>query len=258
MRPVGMNLAAVLLAVLTAKAQPPAGPTTPALPPASPAPPAADPKPDTHLAAWKQRTEKTSNFQSKFQLFRKDAVFGKEQKYTGSISYMKPNLIVLEIQNTDDGTDYEKYLCTGKAIYQYDGKARAITEFKLNPAQGAGENVALDFFSGMKAAAKQRFQIKLHNEDKCYVYIDIKPTIPKDRQDFEHIRFVLFGPVVEAPATQYLPAAMYMLKPNGDSEVWIFSRQLVDEPNVKEADFQFREIKGWQFKQAPPSPPVGG
>ncbi|MDB5309287.1 MAG: hypothetical protein JWO38_3489 [Gemmataceae bacterium] len=72
MRPVGMTLAAALLAAPAARAQP-----LPVLPTSS-TPPAADPKLDAHLAAWEQRTGRASSFQTKFDLISKEAVFKRE------------------------------------------------------------------------------------------------------------------------------------------------------------------------------------
>jgi TIGR03009 family protein len=256
MRLVGTTLAACLVAA-AALAQPPAGPA-----PATPgAPPSADPQLDSHLANWEKTMRGVSNFHAGFELTRTEAVFKKKRKYTGRVSCMKPNLTVLRINSTTDKNDYEAYICDGKSIYEYNGLANTITEFRLN-AGAEGENLMLDFLSGMTAdAARKRFQIALFNPSKpdpmqIYIYLDIKPVLGKDKQEFEHARFALFGP--GAPeALRYQPAQVFLRKPNGDQELWTFSDQKTNVPGVDAKAFQFVKIDGWQFRQAPASPAPG-
>ena len=257
MRPVGMTLAAVLLAALAAQAQPPAVPGAPPVTPTAPPAPTVDPKLESHLAGWEQRMGAVTNFHTKFELTRTEAVYKKDQKYTGSVLCTKPNLARLRIDNTTDKNDYEAFICNGKAIYHYDGNKKTITEFKLSPGTG-GDNLMLDFLSGLKAAdAKKRFQIVLFKEDANYVYLDIKPVLQKDQMEFQQVRFALFGPGVKSPFIPYLPAQMWMLRPNGDTEMWKFGDQRVDLPGISPQLFQYEEIKGWQFKQALPPGPAG-
>lgn len=260
MRLVGTSLAAVLIAVLAAHAQPPAGPA-PAVPGAPPGPPPAapaDPVLDRHLLGWQEVMGKMNNFRAEFELTRTEAVFKKKRVYTGSVLCMKPNFARLRLDNAADKADYEAYICNGKAVYEYNGLAKTITEFKLNPAAGA-DNLMLDFLGGMKAGdAKKRFQITQFNPAaEHYVYLDIKPVLPKDKQEFEHIRFALYGPNVPAPYIKYAPAEVYLLKPNGDTEQWKFSKPQMDVPGVDGKVFEYVKIDGWAFKQAPVGPPPG-
>src|SRR5206468_1644832 len=79
---------------------------------------------------------------------------------------------------------------------------------------GSSDNLMLDFLSGMTAqAVQQRFQMSIFKEDANYVYLDIKPVLGKDKQEFEHVRFALYGPKVPAPFTPYLPVEMWVKKP---------------------------------------------
>jgi TIGR03009 family protein len=169
---------------------------------------------------------------------------------------------VLRIDSTVNKNDYEAYICDGKSIYEYNGLAKTITEFRLNPGAD-GENLMLDFLSGMTAdAARKRFQIALFKPNtpdpkQLYVYLDIKPVLGKDKQEFEHARFALFGP--GAPqGLQYLPAQVFLRKPNGDQELWSFAEQKTNVPGIDAKAFEpVRKIDGWQFRQAPVGPPMG-
>ncbi len=255
MRSVGIASIAFLAAALSIQAQPP---IAPGLPPAAPV--AADPGLDGHLAGWQNSMSKATNFSAKFELTRTEAVFKKERKYTGSVLCMKPNLARLSIGSTIDKNDYEAYICNGKSIFEYNWSLKTITEIPLGTGQG--DNLMLDFLGGMNAAAaKQRFQIaQFKPADKNYVYLDIKPTLPKDKQEFELIRFALFSPNVPPPLIPYLPAQMYMVKPNGDEEMWKFTDQQLDVNGITTKVFQYEDPKdkNWQYKRAPIGPmPTG-
>jgi TIGR03009 family protein len=244
----------LVLCAVSVQAQPLAAP---ALPPAAPA---SDPVLDGHLLNWQKTLSAATNFSAKFELTRTDAVFKRERKYAGSVLFMKPTLARLAIGSTTDKNDFEAYICNGKSLFEYNWSAKTITEIPL--AAGQGDNLMLDLLGGMTAdAAKKRFQIKQFNPaDKNYIYLDIKPTLAKDQQEFEHMRFALYAPGVPAPFRAFLPAQMFLLKPNGDAEMWKFSDQAVNVPGITEKVFQFEQPKdkGWTMKKAtlPPAGPA--
>ena len=255
MRSVGIALIAILAAALSIQAQ---SPIAPGLPPAAPV--AIDPGLDGHLVGWQNTMSKATNFSAKFELTRTDALFKKDRKYAGSVLCMKPNLARFSIAHATDKNDYEAFICNGKAIFHYDWAKKKITEIPLGAGQS--DNLMLDFLGGMNAAAaKQRFQIAQFNPaDKNYIYLDIKPTLPKDKQEFEHIRFALFSPNVPPPLIPYLPAQMYMVKPNGDAEMWKFTDQQLDVNGITTKVFQYEDPKdkNWQYERAPIGPmPTG-
>ena len=59
--------------------------------------------------------------------------------------------------------------------------------------------------------------MKLFKEDEYYIYLDIKPMLGKDKQEFQQLRLALYGPKTQFA---YLPAQVYMVKPNGETEQW--------------------------------------
>jgi TIGR03009 family protein len=257
MRPVGLMSLAVLLAASVAGAQVPAGqpPGAPGAPPPAPAPNPAEAaaRLDAHLNGWDQAMRQTINFRAEFTLTRQDAVFQRARTYAGSVLCMKPNLAILRLESTADKKDYEAYVCNGKAVFEYNGVNKTITEYPLpaNAAPGQSDNLMLDFLSGMTAqAVKQRFQITVFKEDSNYVYLDIRPVLPKDKQEFEQIRFALFGPKVPAPFTAYLPVEVWMKKPNGDEERWRFSDQKTNLQGIAAANFQAQMVPGFAYKKA--------
>ncbi|VTR96408.1 Hypothetical conserved protein OS=uncultured planctomycete GN=HGMM_F37F03C09 PE=4 SV=1 [Gemmata massiliana] len=273
MRSAGFTLTALLVTGSAGWAQPPAVPGAPVAgqPPAAQPAPQADPKLDAHLIEWEKRMANVVNFRTEVALARTDAVFKKTTNFGGPESVvlcMKPNYAILRLNNIGDSTkaDYEAFICDGKAVYAYNGIAKTITAFKI-PKAGAGvDNLMIDFLAGMKAKeVKERFDIALFKTDENYIYLDIKPRLGKDQQEFKHLRLALYGPGPNTAKFSYLPAQVYMLKPNGDTEVWKFANPQVDVPGVEAKLFQFVDIKGWKVQEAPPAPapnngaiPAGG
>lgn len=268
MRSAAFTLAALLIATTVGWAQQPAVPGAPVagqppLPPAAVPIAKADPKLDPHLDEWEKKMRGVVNLRTEIGLTRTDAVFKKATNFTGVVLCMKPNFAVLRLDNSGDPTktDYEAYICDGKAVYAYNGVAKTITAFKL-PQAGAGvDNLMLDFLSGMKAKdVKERFDITLFKTDENYIYLDIKPLLGKDQREFKHLRLALYGPGANTAKFAYLPAQVNMLKPNDDTEVWKFTNPQVDLPGVDATKFQFVKIeaKDWKFQEAPPAPVGNG
>jgi TIGR03009 family protein len=267
MRLVGFTVTALLAAALAASAQPPvAPPGVPGSPPPPAVLPAAqpDPKLDAHLKEWEKRMGGVINYSADIELVRTDAVFKKERKYGGGpknnsrVLCMKPNLAILRLENATNPVDYEAFICTGQHVYEYSGLQKTVTEYTLAPGAGPGasDNLMLDFLSGMKAEdVKKRFNITLFKEDQYYVYLDIKPILPKDQQEFTHVRFALYGP---ATKFAYLPAHVWMMKPSQDTELWKFTNPQTDLQGITKDVFKYTPVPGWEFKRAPAGPPTPG
>ncbi|HXD89081.1 MAG TPA: TIGR03009 domain-containing protein [Urbifossiella sp.] len=257
MRTVGYSSAVVLAAALVASAQPPG---TPALPAA--ALPAADPELDRHLLGWQKTMAEAKNFSAQFEQVKMQAPLNKAHKYAGSVLCMKPNLARMSNANVKDKNDFVAYICNGKSLFQYEWQQKLVTEIPL--ADGMGDNLMLDFLSGMSAdAAKKRFHIKLERRnppDTNYIYLNIAPKLPKDAQEFSMLQMALYHPAVPKPYVPYLPAMVKMKKPNGDSETWAFSKQTVNATNVGPQMFQYEKPQGtgWQYKKEQVRPPAPG
>src|SRR5262249_28853509 len=91
--------------------------------------------------------------------------------------------------------------------------------------------------------------------DSTYVYMMIKPRYPRDKQEFEEVRFAVCGPNLP-PASKhltYLPAMVYLKKPNGDTEKWSFKSQQINLVGVEPKLFDYEAPpKDWTVQQAPP------
>ncbi len=287
MRYPGFALLALMVGITAAWAQQPGAPggvpPTPGVPP--PLPPAvapADQKLDGHLAAWEKKMADVKNFRFELELERKDpaaaGVFKNEKKYVGVVLGLKPNYAILRLDYEADlnnkelkRKDYEAFICDGKAVYAYSGLSQTITKHKLpdpktNPA-GATGSLILDFVSGMKSKElKERFEINLFNETEHYIYLEIKPILGKDKEEFKQLKLALFGPKT---AFAYLPAQVYMVKPNDTTEQWKLKNPQTDIQGIGPQHFKYEDVPGFTVQEAPqqpvnavrpgvPTPPPGG
>jgi TIGR03009 family protein len=258
-------------------------PPVTSLPPA----PTVDPKLAAHLAAWEKQRKGMTNVHAILEVTRRESVFKREKRYTGSVLHMRPDFTRLRLDNVADPTkaDYEAYIRNGKVLYEYNGLKKTISEFQIadnkndradpktdekiepvDPASWWGQFLARMFSVFLSAelmpmtalsqiSAKEyleRYQITLFKEDEFYLYLDLRPKSAADRQEFEQIQIALLGPNVKPPNTPYAPAQLYILKPNGDSETWTFKKTQWNVPGVSENAFQLVEIPGWQLKSMPP------
>jgi TIGR03009 family protein len=237
----------------------PVGATPGGIPPAAPP---VDPVLKAHLVGWEKVMHNAANFYTECALTRKDLLHRRELAFTGSIMCMKPNMARMRIDKKPaagqkpDPNNYQAYICTGQAVYEYEGIAKTVTKYPLN--KGIGENLLLEFISGSLKADDviRRFDLKLLKQDKNYVYLQIRPRQPRDKMEFEVMTLVLFQPGV--PKMGYLPRTVVMRKNNGqDEEVWDFPEPRVNLPpdQIKREYFQFVQPgKDWKVQQAQPQP----
>ena len=73
----------------------------------------------------------------------------------------------------------------------------------------------------------------------------------KDKQEFQQLRLALYGPKTGELA--YLPAQVYTVKPNGETEQWKMTEPKVNIQGITEKVFQYENVPGFRFQQAPGS-----
>jgi TIGR03009 family protein len=230
--------------------------------------PAVDPKVVTHLQAWQQVMAATTNFYSVCTLQRKHLIVkNKASTHVGSVMCLKgPNGTTMAKLHIDrigpDGQpvpgEFMRYVCTGRAVYQYDGSVKEVTEYLLQ-GNGVGNNLLLEFISGALTAEAilRRFDVALSKQDANWVYLEIRPRNPADRQEFQLLKLALFAP---GTAKAYLPRMVVMDNPNGqESETWSFEDPKApgQDPRVNAAGIEPRMFEpekppaGWKVIQDP-------
>lgn len=218
---------------------------------------AADPKLVAHLQAWEARMKAIGNLVCECDKVLTDNVLKRvAEKKVGKIYCMKPNYAFMRLDRAPDQpadpNDFMTWICDGKAIYQYSGRQKQCEEYKLAANGGIQGNLLLEFMSGSMTAkdALNRFDVKLLKEDSNYVYIDIRPRLVSDKEDFEVMTLVFFGPNV-GPAHQaqrYLPAVVRMTKnQNKEEEVWTFKTPQINVQGLTPKTFEKQPLApGWR------------
>src|SRR5438552_333604 len=161
MRNLGLALTGLLTCVTAAAAQqqqPPA-PATQA--------PAADRARllDKHLQGWEEQMKKISTLHMPgIKRVDKDNQLKYVSTWIGEAKYNKPNLAMLYLVREDKREIWERWVCSGAAIYQFQPQQKQIVLHQL-PAKKEGqvsdENF-LSFMFGMKAEdAKKRYALQI-------------------------------------------------------------------------------------------------
>src|SRR5262249_17441996 len=135
----------------------------------------------------------------------KDKVFNSADKFKGTAKYLKSTIpnqnsrasleMFKDLNGKPQPDRYEKYVCTGTFLYEFDPGNKVIRLHTLTaPKAGqVAEDNLLSFLFGMKAAeAKQRYQLSyVAADDKWYHYIKVLPKQAQDKADFQEARLAI-------------------------------------------------------------------
>src|SRR5262249_10942296 len=146
---------------------------------------------------------------------RIDKAFRTRVVYEGVAKYMKPNLALLDLHRREKPTEFEKFVCTGTYLFEYNQQAKQIRyhELQSKPGQVADDNF-LSFLFGMRAEdAKKRYDISLFREDVHYHYFKILPRRAEDKADFQVAYLVL-------ARNTFLPRMLIFDDPGGNRTTW--------------------------------------
>jgi len=111
---------------------------------------------------------------------------------------------------------------------------------------GVGDDNLLSFLFDMKAEeAKRRYDLKLIKEDDpYYIYIEVNPRFPADKQDFRKAWFAL-------TRKDLLPRALRFEEPNGNMVKWDMPALEVGA-RLDPTEFSSPEIpRGWKVVRMP-------
>jgi TIGR03009 family protein len=258
-------------------AQVPGGQPAPGGQPGVPAAPQPAPQVDAatlaHLQGWEKAMAGVKTFAVKAEMTLKDKVTDRNEKFTGHIWCMAPNLTRLRLekqlppQAKRNGEEFTAFICDGKMVYHYDGPMRMLTVAKLGP-NGSGNNLLLDVMSGMTAVnAVARFDIrtlKPNDPKDQYIYLELRPKWKEDKAEFEAMQLILIPPIAGAAGREYLPRFVKVFKPGGQKlEEWDFPDPKVNPDGIAAQHFQWEKPpEGWKVQsldtpQAPPPATAG-
>src|SRR5262249_13785938 len=204
---------------------------------------------DTHLQAWEGRMKDISSLEmNPIQRTDKDNQLKYVSKWKGNAKYSKPNLASLTLQREDKPEIFERWVCTGAAIYQYvpANKEIVIHQLPVKKDGKVSDENFLGFMFGMKAEdAKKRYGLQVtpgKEKDPYYVYIDIQPREDRDKADFELPPLLLHK-------DSDLHRQLWFRHPNGDETTWDIP-QVKSGVQIDRREFQAPEApKGWKMVQ---------
>jgi TIGR03009 family protein len=260
MRALYLTFSALLLGAAAVHAQ---------LPPATPQSP-ADPRLDQVLANWERSMTELTSFQATCVRTRLDKSFNSREEYEGKALFLKaaaanqPSRALLELANKKKKEIFEKYVCTGTFLYEYQPAEKLIRvhDMPQTKSGGIGDDNFLQFLFGMKAAeAKERYHmiyVPAPATDKWYHYLRILAKQPQDKADFSEARLVLM-------ADTFLPRQLWYQQPNGNEITWDFPKvernvniplSLFDAPRQLPPDWQMRRVEARNLPPANVPPTV--
>jgi TIGR03009 family protein len=203
-------LAALALGCLVGKA--------PAQEPERPAP--LDPEKnqlDNYLTRWEDAMRKVDSMAVACTRTEVDAVYKTKRVYSGTIHFLRPSYFFWHMAIKDKPQEFERFICTGTYIYQYVPAEKKIVYYPAPKTTSEGrlaDDSSLAFLFGMKAGeAKARYDLKLHNVDKNYIYVDVTPRNAVDKADFLRARLVL-------DKSSFLPRQIWFEHPNAGEVLW--------------------------------------
>ena len=205
--------------------------------PATPAPFRLSPQHEAYLdrvlMAWEQRSARVKTFECDFTQWTYDSVFSQNQggantpKHTdlGHIKYAAPDKGRFEVK----GDRPEKWICNGKAVFEYNHDKRQLIEYKLPPEmQGkAIANSPLPFIFGAKAAElKRRYFMRITTPTNVQgqIWLEVYPKLREDAANFQRAELIL-------TVQGMTPQAMQIYELNGkDRKAYQFYNIVVNDP----------------------------
>jgi TIGR03009 family protein len=190
----------------------------------APAPPPPDPqlqaRLDEVLQRWEQKMRDVQTLSAEVVREKTDVTFKTKEVYVGRAKYMRPNLALLDLHDSRRPERFERFICTGTYLYEYDQPNSVIRVHELpppKPGQVSDDNF-LSFIFGMKAdEAKRRYDLSIFyprgTDDPNYIYIQILPRFANDKADFKKAYLAL-------TKTTFLPRMLIFDEPNGNRVQW--------------------------------------
>ena len=226
------------------------------------------------LVAWEQRSSKVERFSCTFFKFEYNA-FSQNQQPTsvdnGEIQYAAPDKGLFQVEKPrrlELPNHQERWICDGKAVYEFDFQHQQVRQYKIPPEQ-QGKSIAegpLPFIFGAKAGQlKSRYWIRLIPPPaaaKGQVWLEIYPKYQQDAANFRGIDLILSGADLQ-------PFALQVHHPTQQGRtVYQFQKITVNGNRLRqifEDPFRVDVPRGWQIvsgdipqaQSSMPQPPAG-
>lgn len=204
---------------------------------------------DQILQMWENESSKINTFNSRFELWEYDMVFGPGTsvpaiKSVGTLTYSKPDKGSFKIEETrryqpkdaqaqpqeSDWVLQDKevgahWVCDGKAVYEYKHEKKQLVVQPLPPELQGKEivNGPLPFLFGAKAAElNRRYWIRSKQGDPSTIWLEAYPRTQADAAQYHHVEIMLDRKTMQ-------PTAIKVHSPNNQSHsVYMFDKPTVN------------------------------
>ncbi|MCS7304005.1 MAG: TIGR03009 domain-containing protein [Thermoguttaceae bacterium] len=191
---------------------------------------------DWVLQKWEALGKTVKTFECKVWRFEYDRVFGQEagggpprptHRDEGKIWYAAPDKGRFEIY----GDRAEKWICDGKAIYEYNYTKKQVIQYNL-PPELQGQAIAdgpLPFLFGSTAAdLRNRYWIRLTEPPpgvSGQIWLEAYPKFQKDRANFKRAEMILREEDLK-------PVALMLVLPNDNRVSYRFDDLKINAKNL--------------------------
>jgi len=181
---------------------------------------------DKVLAYWEKCSAKVKDFECKLVRLEYNGDDKKPLEDRGELKYLAPDRGLIEIAKPRE----EKWICDGKAIYQYNFQAKQVQEFKLPPelqGHGISEGPLPFIFGANQAQLKRRYFLQIVTpkdvDANAQVWVEAFPRYQDDARNFRSVEIIL------QINKDMMPSAMKVVQPNGNNyTVYLFEKVVVN------------------------------
>lgn len=218
-----------------------------AQPAARQAPPPIDPtgqRMEQLLGLWAKHSDQLQSLDLEIRRIDRSPAWGDEE-YRGRAMFKAPNKAWLNFEKVDPknkkAVPHERIVCTGNEVWQYRSDAKQIFVYKLGAQaqKRALQEGPLPFLFNFRAdEARQRYQMKLVQQDDQSYVIDIFPMLKIDRECFSSAR-------IKLDRSTYLPSLIVLVDPEQKNVKYFVISNIHRNTRVMDQNFVGQSVKGW-------------
>jgi len=198
---------------------------------------------DKYLLRWHEEMGKVQTLALRCTRDDISKIHNTKDTFEGTIHFMKPNYIILQLTKKGKPEQFEKIICTGNNLFQFVPGAKEIRQYQALGAKPGEDDNALSFLFGMKPEdIKKRYDLTLAKEDNNYIYIDVAPKMKEDKAEFSKARIVL-------NKDNFLPRQIWFQQPNTEEVLWDIPT-IQSGVKLEKKDFAVPQVpQGWKMVQ---------
>ncbi|HZZ77514.1 MAG TPA: TIGR03009 domain-containing protein [Gemmataceae bacterium] len=209
------------------------------------------------LMGWEKSMTELRSFITEVERETLDKSVQSKDQFKGYALFLKANVkdsqsrARLELANVKKPQVFEKYIVTGTYLYEYVPANKVVRVHDMPQPNGKGQQQEsfLSFLFGMGAKqAVDRYDMKpvfSKTPDPNYHYISVRPKLAQDKNDFAEARLSLYK-------SNYLPAQIWYLQPNGNQITWNFTKLKLDKDIPLEWFRPDMPSKEWRVERVQP------